>query len=55
MTTGRKRILLFEDDRFLRRACEVWLRRGLATCATAIAGPGVREGIDGAPVDSFTS
>jgi DNA-binding response OmpR family regulator len=27
MTTERKRILLFEDDRFLRRACEVWLRQ----------------------------
>ena len=38
MTTGGVRILLIEDDRFLRRACEVGLRKRGFTVATAADG-----------------
>lgn len=42
MTTAGKRILLVEDDRFLRRACETSLRqRGF----TVIAAPDGEEGL----------
>ena len=38
MTIERKRILLFEDDRFLRRACEAWLRQRGFEVTTAADG-----------------
>jgi DNA-binding response OmpR family regulator len=43
MTTAGKRILLVEDDRFLRRACETSLRqRGFTVIAAADGEEGLR-------------
>jgi CheY-like chemotaxis protein len=38
LATARKRILLVEDDRFLRRACEAGLRQRGFTVLTAVDG-----------------
>lgn len=38
MTNSQKRILLVEDDRFLRRACEMGLRQRGYTVLTAVDG-----------------
>jgi CheY-like chemotaxis protein len=38
MEMAQKRILLVEDDRFLRRACETWLRQRGYEVTTAIDG-----------------
>jgi DNA-binding response OmpR family regulator len=44
MTTTTKRILLVEDDRFLRRACEASLRqRGFTVIAAADGEEGLRQ------------
>jgi two-component system phosphate regulon response regulator PhoB/two-component system alkaline phosphatase synthesis response regulator PhoP len=45
MMTTAKRILLVEDDRFLRRACEASLRqRGFTVIAAADGEEGLRQG-----------
>ncbi|MBI3636520.1 MAG: response regulator [Candidatus Rokubacteria bacterium] len=51
MSTGGKRILVVEDDRFLRRACEATLERSGFDVRSAVDGESALEMVSAEPPD----